>query len=1595
MDMSSDLSSASRGRDSDSVSTPGLNEYLLTHKPRGVPHLGRLELADCIRLILFNVQGFTTKQIWTELRASLGDLARAIVKVKLVNGPNRNPHADLWVRRELGGTLVSVIRQQTRTRLWTFMKVVTEAERREGSTFATANRSGDETRFATVTHWRLAIWQPWRERRLTPADMTPINRLRPNLTSVATWNINGFWRKLKEIENFVDSEKVAVLALQETLVSACHYSIRMKGYRCFWSNAEEDFRGIATLVDETLAVYQVPHDENWLVHVKVFGYAGWSGPTHFINVYLKSGGNHRRERGKALAHVVGIIDNALRRDSEARFMILGDFNESGDQIFRHLNVGGRASPLTIAPVVGSDITRFPIRGQPRSLDHILINKTCARLFRCARVLRNYTSSDHRPVKILPRKKLPSARVEAPRACYDNKMIRLKGDFVVNDNSWRKLMTTAYGNDFDRDYEGDVGDLKELVSNQQLQFSKAFDSVCRKHSVKKEHQPVVRQQYPRKLRNLIRTVARYKAQCLRTKGMNKLPKEIDLVKLARAQKRFKKLKREWEIRQKQKFYSQVADDFAAHDHKNVWNRLDSQVRPEGMKSILNPVKDKEGVIHYRAEEIMAVMREHYKDLLTYDPQGVSQNYAHWDSFDLGDGRPELIGLNNGLRWPEILVTIRDSNRNTAPGKDGVHVNVLKCMVLEECMAAVKAKDPSFQRPDNVRLDLPRNKLPETPMTPMGKAFFSLLNSVWQTGVVPVQWSEAQIVNLFKGGDPENTNNYRGISLISCAFKVLISLMASRLTTATQEAGVISKEQAGFRKREEAVAQATALAEIVRRRWIDGKPTFGAFIDFKKAYDRVYHGLLFRILDHIGVRGRFLRLVKTMYEETRYEVRVGDHISASFSPTRGAKQGDPLSPILFIIYINTCLDETSVRGVRPSTNLSRCRGLMYADDVVCLESRLEDVQTALDCIVDWGKKYGMELGRDKCGIMMWYGRNERRLRARVDVLDVDSEASSVVGNDDWGDNTMLDLEFQHDHMIYLTEDGVIPSVKQYKYLGINVDKRLGDPRKVIPGERSMELEFAHFQAKKGMRIIHALRPFLTDAFCPIVLKVAMVRNLVYSKMLFGAELIGFQALHAEPMQRVINVAAKWIIGLQHTNTQCDSMTLCYELGLPPIHVEMCALRARLAFKLEAHTDGGLNTWLQTLYDRPSPPRGNFQTWVSLTKKWLEGIRGDLKKYARSLELSGVVEGQLRLTYDVDAVAPLRPWVQIGHALEMRNRSNRYSSSTMRGLRTAFLGETEFGSPDIPMTGDYIIRPTWGELVDAEWDVIRERAAMDEGRNAPQGRTRGEVIKTAYVRDVILERLLSANRSKGFNRFYDVFHLGVTRGYLREAALRPDLAEGVRWLSMARTRCFPTVEGAWQRIKRSGKDPPFKREFCPLCKCAIKQGWEWAHLLVRCESVQVRLARIDFLAQSIAYISNNLRNRGDEDYRYADDLGMEDRIYHNEAVSIYLIGGLYRKPGLPDQEGWFDAYFLGFGATRLITPGFESFGYVYVTQFLQRIAPVYVARLGESLRSDGLGIDEESVAGSEGSPVNQHSAWWTEGADPEPLVGYLGNPLPADYE
>ena len=81
---------------------------------------------------------------------------------------------------------------------------------------------------------------------------------------------------------------------------------------------------------------------------------------------------------------------------------------------------------------------------------------------------------------------------------------------------------------------------------------------------------------------------------------------------------------------------------------------------------------------------------------------------------------------------------------------------------------------------------------------------MLASVWESGVIPESWQSSVVVPLEKGGDVHDVGNFRGISLLSVALKILCTVVGTNLSSVQvvepEKHGVLRREQAGFRKRE---------------------------------------------------------------------------------------------------------------------------------------------------------------------------------------------------------------------------------------------------------------------------------------------------------------------------------------------------------------------------------------------------------------------------------------------------------------------------------------------------------------------------------------------------------------------------------------------------------------------------------------------------------------------------------------------------------------------------------------------------------------------------------------------------------------------------
>eukprot|EP00121_Abeoforma_whisleri_P009666 Awhi_evm1s8892 len=132
------------------------------------------------------------------------------------------------------------------------------------------------------------------------------------------------------------------------------------------------------------------------------------------------------------------------------------------------------------------------------------------------------------------------------------------------------------------------------------------------------------------------------------------------------------------------------------------------------------------------------------------------------------------------------------------------------------------------------------------------------------------------------------------------------MKKRVVNFCEENGIIKEQQGGFRKSRSCVDQLTVLHKIVEKRLSLGKTTVLSFIDFKKAFDKVWRDGLFYKLYNYGIKGKMLRMIQECYSNTHSSVLVDGLDSRIFGINGGVPQGDPSSPTYFSIFINDLIE-----------------------------------------------------------------------------------------------------------------------------------------------------------------------------------------------------------------------------------------------------------------------------------------------------------------------------------------------------------------------------------------------------------------------------------------------------------------------------------------------------------------------------------------------------------------------------------------------------------------------------------------------------------------------------------------------------------------
>ena len=245
----------------------------------------------------------------------------------------------------------------------------------------------------------------------------------------------------------------------------------------------------------------------------------------------------------------------------------------------------------------------------------------------------------------------------------------------------------------------------------------------------------------------------------------------------------------------------------------------------------------------------------------------------------------------------------------------------------------------------------------------------LKQVWRGEGYPERWRKGIINPIFKKGDDRAVENYRGVTLLNTEYKLYAMVLGERLKVIAER--ILPDSQAGFRKGKSAMDNIYILNRIVEQRIRrPGGKLVAFFVDFKAAFDTMDRKILWETMKEKKVDEGLIRRIREIYKETVNTVRVQQKETQEFWTKKGVRQGCPLSPTLFAIYladIDDYLEKRQDGGI--VLGKRKIWTLSYADDVVLLAKDEREMNEMIRNLENYVQRKKLTLNVNKSKILIF--------------------------------------------------------------------------------------------------------------------------------------------------------------------------------------------------------------------------------------------------------------------------------------------------------------------------------------------------------------------------------------------------------------------------------------------------------------------------------------------------------------------------------------------------------------------------------------------------------------------------------------------------
>ena len=352
--------------------------------------------------------------------------------------------------------------------------------------------------------------------------------------------------------------------------------------------------------------------------------------------------------------------------------------------------------------------------------------------------------------------------------------------------------------------------------------------------------------------------------------------------------------------------------------------------------MNYLEKNDGELIFDNNGILNETKEFYEKLYSLrNTVNVSLDDTINDQAKLNDLERESI--EGEITYPEALLALKSMKNNKSPGSDGFTCEFYKFF-----------------------------------FTDIGDFLIRSLNYGFRLGCLSVTQRQGIITCIPKDGkDKRYIKNWRPISLLNTSYKIASSVIANRIKQFLHN--LISPDQRGFMTGRFISENIRILYDVLKFTEEEKLPGLVMLVDFEKAFDSIAWNFIENVLAFLNFGPMIIKWVKTFYNDISSCISLNGTYSAWFKICRGVRQGDPLSPYLYLLcaeILSSMLRENDiVKGIKikdEEVMLSQ-----FADDTaLCLDGSEESFAEAVRILSLFASMSGLKINFEKTQVT-WIG------------------------------------------------------------------------------------------------------------------------------------------------------------------------------------------------------------------------------------------------------------------------------------------------------------------------------------------------------------------------------------------------------------------------------------------------------------------------------------------------------------------------------------------------------------------------------------------------------------------------------------------------